>query len=182
MEQEIAEQRLNQQEKLALREQEFKRQELERKSEMEELTLRQKSEFDRLQLGEEKALKLHQIEHQLALFEQEQQNQRRMFTLQHETLEVERPLHEARLAIEAEKKTHEVQIGQLDLELEKEQIVTANAEDAIHLLYNKLPEIAGALRINEVNLGQDILIRILDALRQVLVSNNPKNGPDDGLR
>ena len=175
VEQEIAERRLEQREKIALREQEFERQELVRKSDMEARTLQQKTKIEQLKLSEEKAFKLLKIEQDLAIFEQEQEVRRQRSTLQLATLEAEQALREIRGSIESEQKRHEIQMGQSDLQLAAERVAVSNAEDPTHILYNKLPEIAAALDVNEVNLSHDTLDRLLSGLIRLSTERQAKD-------
>ncbi len=79
-------------------------------------------------------------------------------------MEAARPLAAARAAIEVEDKRHEVALAEADIRLAAERIAATNSEDALHLLYGKLPEIAAALDINEVNLTPDTLDRLARGL------------------
>lgn len=153
VEQEIAERRLEQQEQIALREQEFQHKELERKADTEARSLKQKARIVQLK-----------TEQDLAAYEQSQETSRQRAALELETLEAARPLAAARAAIEVETKQHEIALAEADLKLVAERIAATNSEDAVHLLYGKLPEIAAALDINEVNLTPDTLDRMLRGL------------------
>jgi len=174
VEQEIAEKRLEQQDKIALREQEFKRRELERTSDMEARRLQEKTKIDQLKLGEDKAVKLLKIEQELAIFEQEQEARRQQSSLQLATLKAEQPLRAMRGSIQSEQKHHEIQLGQSDLQLVAEKIAASNSEDPTHILYNKLPEIAAALNISEINLSHDNLDRLLSGMIKLI-----KKGPTE---
>ena len=59
-----------------------------------------------------------------------------------------------------------------DLQLVAEKVAVSNNEDPTHLLYNKLPEIAAALNVGEVNLSHDSLDRLLRGLIKLI-----KDGP-----
>lgn len=159
VEKEIAEQRFLQKEQLALREQEIHRNELQRKAELE-----------RLGLEERKRIKLQEMEQELAVAEQAEANQRVRAASQLETLETERPLQTARLALQAEAKAHEAKMGHLDAGLTRERIEAGNAENGQHLLYRKLPEIAAALKVHELNVGHDTLAQLAAAVTRFLES------------
>lgn len=165
VEQEIAENRLEQQEKIALREQEFQHQEQERKADTDARTLQQKARIELLRMQQE-----------LAVFRQDQDTQRQRSALELETLEAEQPLNAARAAAETERKRHEIELAEADLRLVAERIAATNTEDATHILYGKLPEIAAALDINEVNLSPDVLERLLSGLAKLA---RPGPAPDD---
>lgn len=174
VEQEIAEKRLEQQDKIALREQEFKRRELERTSDMEARRLQEKTKIDQLKLSEDRAVKLLKIEQELAIFEREQEARRQNSSLQVATLEAEQPLRAMRGAIQSEQKRHEIQLGQSDLQLVAEKIAASNSEDPTHILYNKLPEIAAALNISEINLSHDNLDRLLSGMIELIKKGQAK--------
>ena len=72
------------------------------------------------------------------------------------------------MTLAGQRKDEEVRLGRLDLELVRERIAASNTEDAQHILWQKLPEIAAALKINELNVGQDNLAHLIDAVTQAM--------------
>lgn len=167
VEQEIAENRLEQQEKIALREQEFQHHELERKADTEARALQQKATIELLRMQKD-----------LAVFRQDQEMRRQRSALELETLEAEQPMNAARAAAEVEHKKHEIELAEADLRLVAERIAATNTEDATHILYAKLPEIAAALDINEVNLSPDTLRQLLGGLVK-MARPRQEPAPDD---
>ena len=165
VEQEIAENRLEQQEKIALREQEFQQRDLERKADTEARALQQNAKIELLKM-----------QHDLAVFRQDQETLRQRSALELDTLAAGQPLNAARAAAEVEGKRHEIELAEADLRLVAERIAATNTEDAVHLLYGKLPEIAAALDINEVNLSPDTLDRLLSGLVKMA---RREQAPDD---
>ncbi len=160
-EKEIAEQRLLHEEQFKLQEQESKRRELERKSELNRLTLE-----------EQKAMKLQEMANQLALSEVTERNRQKSAALGLQTLEAERSLETARMTLATQKKEKDVELGRLDLDLVKERIAANNTENPQHMLYQKLPEIAAALQINELNIGQDQLAQFIGVVMKAMKPAN----------
>jgi hypothetical protein len=130
-ERQIAERKLASREEMAVKEQEFARRELERKSESDRQRIAKESETRALRLGQEREL-----------------------------IASERALHEARAALETTQRQHVAALGVIDDELKRRQIETANGENQTLALVKSLPNVASALRIHELNVG-DNLVRTL---------------------
>lgn len=127
-ERQIAERKLAGRQEMAVKEQEFARRELERKSESDRQRIAAECETRTLRLGQEKEL-----------------------------VASERALHEARAALETTQRQHAAALGVIDDELKRRQIETANGENQTLALVKSLPEVAASLQIHELNVGEDLM-------------------------
>lgn len=130
-EREIAERKLAGRQEMAVKEQEFARRELDRKSESDRLRMAAEIETRALRLGHEKDL-----------------------------VASERALHDARAALETTQRQHVAALGLIDDDLKRRQIETANAENPTLALVKALPAVAGSLQIHELNVGDDLMRRL----------------------
>jgi len=169
----IEEQRLRKREELAVQEQEFKRRALERQGQLAEQEMQQKARQDRLKLEEDKQLALDRTARDLVLFERDQQARRERTVLELETMQAEAPLITAKHQLRETEKAHQVTLARSDAEKERLRIGASNEEKAALLLCRLLPEVAGKLKVGELNVNADLLGRVVDAVRPVL-SDRPK--------
>lgn len=127
-ERQLAGYQLAQREEIAVKEREFQLRELERGAEVE-----------RVKIATEKALKEVRLEGET------------------DTVRVERALHDARAVLETARQEHRAALGVIDDELKRRQIETANGEDQTLALVKSLPDVATALQIHELNVGDDLV-------------------------
>jgi len=153
---------------LASREQEFRRRELERRGEMERLAATAAVELEVLKRAQRQAATLADCASQVETAAAETLKTRRVLQLERRVIAVERQVQEERFGVEAERKEHQVQLDALDDTMARRRIETANGADAALALVNQLPAIAGALRINELNLTEDTVARLGRGLSEFL--------------
>jgi hypothetical protein len=138
-EQQLAEQRLAQREEIALKQREFERRELERKSEAE-----------RLKIATDSQLQAIRLEHQRELVAREQD------------------LHTAQSTLETERQHHKAALAAIEDETRRRQIETSNTEDRTLALVKQMPAALGALKVNELNLGNASLRALVRSLSVAL--------------
>lgn len=149
-EQELAERRLAQKEELALREQDFERRELERRTETE-----------KLRTTAETALQAFRLNHQRELVTDEQR------------------LHEVRATLETARKQHAAALAGIEDETKRRQIETANTENRALAIVRALPATLGALRITDLHVGDAPLRTLAKALKNTFEkpADDPGAGP-----
>lgn len=156
-EKEIAEQKLTQQNAMAIQQQEFKRKELERKAELDKLTLASQLE-----------MKIQEVASRTTLLEREEVAKQQQASMQLKTLEAEQTLLDAQRAKERLAHEHGLELKRQDNEFQKAQIEVTNSESTAHLLYKVLPQVAGALKVSQLNIGQETLQSVLTELSKVM--------------
>lgn len=160
-EKEIARRRYSQREELALAEQEFQRRDLQRKAEIEALNAQQESALRVLKMDEEKRLKVHDLASKAELLVIEQANREKALRLEHDLLAVEQDVQTRRFAVETEQREHKVKLGALDDDLARRRTETANLESPTLTLVKNLPAAVSGIKVNELNLGDDVLRRLV---------------------
>jgi flotillin len=138
-EQRLAEKRLAQKERIALQEQEFERRELERKSESERLKISAEAELQATRLGH-----------------------------QREVVAREEELHKVQAILTTERHRHTAALAIIDDETRRRQISTSNLEDPALALVRQIPAALGALKVNELNLGDTWLHSLVRDLNRAL--------------
>lgn len=150
---EIAEKRIRQKEEIALAEQQSKLQELSRQDELRRKEIAQSVQIAMMEQEKDMKIQTKEEENKRLL------NQSRLETRESE-LAIERRNLEARL----EETRKKAEISQIELHVQEENIRISNAQDHNILLYKQLPQILGALKISNLNLGDDRLREILNQL------------------
>lgn len=138
-EQRLAEKRLAHKEQIALQEQEFARRELERKSEAE-----------RLKISVDAHLQATRLDHQRELVAREEE------------------LHKVQAILATERHRHVAALAVIDDETQRRQISTSNLEDRALALVRQIPAALGALKVNELNLGDTWLHSLVRDLNRAL--------------
>ena len=147
-EQRLAEKRLAHKEQIALQEQEFERRELERKSEAE-----------RLKISVDAHLQATRLDHQRELVAREEE------------------LHKVQAILATERHRHVAALAVIDDETQRRQISTSNLEDRALALVRQIPAALGALKVNELNLGDTWLHSLMrDLNRAIGNSSAAKDG------
>jgi len=147
-EQELAERRLAQKEELALREQEFERRELERRSEAE-----------KLKIAADAAVQAFRLNQQRELVADEQR------------------LLEARATLETARKQHGAALEVIEDETRRRQIETSNTEDRALALVRQLPGALASLKVTDLHIGDDSLHAMANALTLALRKNEMGAAP-----
>ncbi len=168
----IARRRYSQREELALVEQEFQRRDLQRKAEIETLNAQREAALRVLKMDEEKHLKVHEFTGKAELLVIEQTNKEKALRLEDEILEVERDVQTRRFAVEAEQREHKVKLGTLDDDLARRRTETANMECTTLALVKNLPIAVSGLKVNELNLGDDALRRLMTGISSLLTQKH----------
>jgi regulator of protease activity HflC (stomatin/prohibitin superfamily) len=109
-----------------------------------------------------------EIERGAQLFEQEQQSRRRRLAAEAETLTQESSLQAIRHGLERAQKEHARALAEIDAQTETRRLAATNTEDAGLAFVRALPQVAERLKINELNLGDDLLSSGLAALQRTL--------------
>jgi len=138
-EQRLVEKRLAHREQVALQEREFAQRELERKSEAE-----------RLKIVAESQLQATRLDHQRDLVAREEE------------------LHKAQAALATERHRHAAALAVIEDATRRKQIDTSNMEDRTLALVRQIPAALGALKVNQLNLGDTSLHTLLRGLSRVL--------------
>ena len=138
-EQRLVEKRLAHREQVALQEREFAQRELERKSEAE-----------RLKIVAESQLQATRLDHQRDL------------------VALEEELHKAQAALATERHRHAAALAVIEDATRRKQIDTSNMEDRTLALVRQIPAALGALKVNQLNLGDTSLHTLLRGLSRVL--------------
>jgi flotillin len=145
-EQRLVEKRLVQKEQIALQEQEFQQRELERKKAVEQLKLSAETE-----------LQATRLDHQ------------------RELVAPEGELQKAQAALATERHRHEAALAAIDDETRRRQITTSNLEDHALALIRQIPTALGALKLNELNIGDTWLNSVArDLSRTIGHANSAK--------
>ena len=165
-EEEISQKKLEHKERMALLEQEAHRKDLARKAELEQIELSNQSLLTQQSLGETKAQKILESNSKLEVAQQEDLNKRKAFAFQLETLLEEKKLEQEIMLFDLERKESANKIRALELAMDEKLLDLSNREDPQHLLYKMLPKILSSLNINELNLGQQDLRRLLQNVLQ----------------
>ena len=163
-EKEIARRRYSQREELALAEQEFQRRDLQRKAEIETLNAQRESALRVLKMDEEKRLKVHEFASKAELLAVEQANKEKALRLEQEVLAVLEEVQTRRFAVEASQREHQVKLGTLDDDLNRRRTETANMESTTLALVKNLPAVVSGMKVNELNLGDDTLRRLVNGV------------------
>jgi flotillin len=138
-EKQLAERRLAQNEEMALKEQEFARRELERRSEAERLKIAAEARLQGLRLDQ-----------------------------QRELLSREQSLHTAQAALEIERQRHKAALAAIEDESRRRHIETANLEDPSLALVRQMPAALGALKVHELHLSEISLGALTRGLNSLL--------------
>lgn len=141
-EQQLVERRLTHREQVALQEREFERRELERKSETE-----------RLKIAAEAQLQAARLDHQMQLVAREEE------------------LHKAQAALATERHRHAAALAAIEDATRRKQIETSNMEDRTLALVRQMPAAFGALKVNQLNLGDISLHTLVRGVSQALDSS-----------
>jgi SPFH domain / Band 7 family len=150
-EQELAERRLAQKEELALKEQEFGRREMERRSEAEKLKIAAEAEVQGFRLNQQRELVAEELR-----------------------------LHEARAALETARKEHGAALATIEDETRRRQIETANTEDRGLALVRQMPGALGALRVTDLHIGDDPLGALAKVLTRSFRKDDVSSGQEKG--
>lgn len=137
-ERQIKERQLAEQQEMAVKEQEFARRELERKTEAERRKIAADAELKALRLNQEKEL-----------------------------VAGEEALHAAAAALETKKHEHQAALGQIDDNLKRRQTETANMQNPTLALVKELPVILSSLAVNELNVREDTVMALGRAMMSV---------------
>jgi hypothetical protein len=138
-EQRLVEKRLAHREQVALQEGEFERRELERKSEAE-----------RLRIAAEALVQAARLDHQRELVAREEE------------------LHKAQAALATERHRHAAALAVIEDATRRQQIDTSNMEDRTLALVRQIPAALGALKVNQLNLGDISLDTLVRGLSRAL--------------
>jgi len=147
-EQRLVEKRLVQKEQIALQEQEFERRELERKKAVEQLKIAAETE-----------LQATRLDHQRELVAREEEFQK------------------AQAVLAMERHRHEAALAAIDDETRRRQIATSNLEDHALALVRQIPAALGALKVNELNIGDTWLNSLVRDLGRTI--RNPNDAKED---
>jgi regulator of protease activity HflC (stomatin/prohibitin superfamily) len=134
-EQRIAEHRLAQKEEIAQRDREFQRRELERNSESERLKIASESELTAFRLQQQRELLVN-----------------------------EERLEAARAALEVARSRHKATLATIEDDTRRRQIETSNQEARDLVLVKQLSAALGALKVNELNIGDATLRSLMRGL------------------
>jgi hypothetical protein len=140
---ELAERRLAQKEAIALQEREFERRDLERRGEAERIKIA--------------------ADAQLQLFRLDQQR---------ELVATEQSLHAAQAALETDRQRHKAALAVIEDETRRRQIATANTEEPTLALVRQMSAAVGALKVNQLNLGDDSLRLLVQSVTRALGKSN----------
>jgi flotillin len=165
---EIAERRYAQKEQLALKEQEFKRRDSERKAELEKISARTAAELETLRLTQQTTFTANQLAAELELTGVRRANREQELRLEERQNLLEREAQEARFAVEIGSRKHENALDEIRDGIERRRIQTANLADPALALIKQLPEALGSLSPNQLNIGDDMLTRGLGWLIRLL--------------
>jgi hypothetical protein len=88
--------------------------------------------------------------------------------LEEQFIAVERAVQQKRFEAQVERKKHQLQVNEMDETMSRRRIETANVQDVKLALVNHLPAIAGSLQIKELNITQDTVARLGQALSGLL--------------
>ena len=80
----------------------------------------------------------------------------------------ERDVQTRRFAVEAEQREHRVKLGTLDDGLDRRRTETANMENATLALVKNLPLAVRGLKVNELNLGDDAVRRLITGISSLM--------------
>jgi len=156
--QEIAEQNIIHNEQIALLEQEAKTKDLERRNVLDKIALEKQSEIYKLRAKEQQQQNLLAKANDLELFEIEQLNKRQKYLAELDTLENEKKLLTKRMEMEALVAKSSQDKALLEIVTLKEKLLVENTEKGEHILYKNLAQILSQLNINEINIGQLLII------------------------
>jgi hypothetical protein len=98
----------------------------------------------------------------------EAQQKKEVLRLDQQVIAVQREVQEQRFEAETEIKKHQVALGEMDDALARRRVETANLADAMLALVNHLPAVAGALKVNELNITEDTVSQLGRALAGLL--------------
>jgi regulator of protease activity HflC (stomatin/prohibitin superfamily) len=132
----LSERRLAQQEEMSLKQREFERNELERASEAR-----------RAKIAADAAVEAFQCEQQMDVVSAKQR------------------LQAAQAALELERERHEASVAAIEDETLRRQIATSNTKSHALELVKQLPTALGALKVEELHLGDDVLRDVARGLR-----------------
>lgn len=167
-EKQIAESRYTQREQLALCEQEFHRRETERKAEMDRIAATAAAELEVLKRTQRKEAAIAEYASQTETAGAETLKRKEVLRLDQQVITVQREVQQERFEAEAEIKKHQIELAELDDMLARRRIETTNVADPMLALVNHLPAIAGALKINELNITEDTVARLGRTLSELM--------------
>ncbi len=147
-EKQLAERRLARKEEMALKEQEFERRDLERKSEGERLKISAETQLQALRLDQQRELVVR-----------------------------EESLHAAQAALETLRQRHKAALLEIEDVSRRRQIETSNMEDRTLALVRQMPAALGALKVHELNLSDASLRELLHSLSAALGQSSLKVDP-----
>jgi flotillin len=144
----LAERRLAQKEEMALQEREFERRDLERKS-----------EADRIKIAADAQLQAFRLSQKQELVAREES------------------LHAAQVALEIERQRHKAALALIEDDTRRRQIETSNTEDPGLALVRQMPAAIGALKVNQLNLGDETLRALVQGIARAVGKSEPDAGP-----
>jgi hypothetical protein len=93
-----------------------------------------------------------------------QANKEKALRLEQEVLAVLEEVQTRRFAVEAAQREHQVKLGTLDDDLNRRRTETANMESTTLALVKNLPAVVSGMKVNELNLGDDTLRRLVNGV------------------
>jgi len=176
-ERQIAERKYAQKEQLALKEQEFKRREEERKAELEKINARTAAELETVRLTQQTALKTRQLAAELELAAKRAANREKELRTEERLSIVEREVQDARFGVENSRQKHDEALDQIRNRMERRRIVTANLADPGLALVKQLPDALSSFSPNQLNIGDDLLVRLANRMLSLLSKPDNSSPP-----
>jgi Membrane protease subunits, stomatin/prohibitin homologs len=156
----IAERKYAQKELLALKDQEFKRREAERKAELERINARMAAEFEAEGLTQQTAFKAKQFAAELELAGMREVNREKQLRIEERLNNVEREVQEAQFALQSSRREHENSLDEIQDAITRRGIETANRADPLLAFITQMPEALASFAPNQLNIGDDTLLRM----------------------
>ena len=144
----LAEKRLAHKEQIAVQERDYQRRDLERTSEAQ-----------RLKISADSEVQAAKLDHQRQLVANEE------------------GLHAAQAALAIERQSHQAALAAIEDKTKRMQIETSNTEDHGLALVRQMPALLGALKVNELNLGENTLGKLMRGVEEVVRRTDPARLP-----
>ena len=135
----LAEKRIAHKEQIALQEQDFEHRDLERKSEAQRLKISADAEVQATKLDRQRQLVAN-----------------------------EESLHAAQATLAIERQRHQAALAAIEDETRRRQIQISNTEDHGLALVRQMPALLGALKVNELNVGEDTIGKLMRSVDHLL--------------
>ena len=167
-EEEIARENARVREQAAKRDTEFKKAEAERAEMLKRSEIERETELAKLRSDKATEAELARLDAQLTLLRGRENNQRDAASSEHSLLDMEQALAARRFELDQVRASNRQAISGVEDAIERTKIATANTRDTSRILVENLPAMLAGVKIEEMHLGEPVLVDAISRLTRSL--------------